>query len=155
MRDAPHARAMPHRPATFRKGTQENAARARGAMPYACRMSLSFDVEHREGYAVVRIKGEPSLGQFLSLIQIIAVETAAWTTRRVLFDLRGIRTLTSFTDHYAIGEETARQLHHLHRIASVVDPDMITRASEKTARRSGVNLTVFTDEAEAVRWLTA
>jgi hypothetical protein len=124
-------------------------------MPYARTMSLSFDVEHREGYAVVRMKGEPSLGQFLSLIQIIAVETGAWTTKRALFDLRGIRTLTSFTDHYAIGEETARQLHHLHRIASVVDPDMITRASEKTARRSGVNLTVFTDEAEAVRWLTA
>lgn len=118
-------------------------------------MSLSFDVEHREGYSVVRLKGEPSLGQFLSLIQIIGVETGAWTVKRVLFDLRGIRTLTSFTDHYAIGEETARQLHHLHRIASVVDADMITRASEKTARRSGINLTVFTDEAEAVRWLTA
>ena len=118
-------------------------------------MSLSFDVEHREGYAVVRMKGEPSLGQFLSLIQIIGVETGAWTVKRVLFDLRGIRTLTSFTEHYAIGEETARQLHHLHRIASVVDADMITHASEKTARRSGINLPVFTDEAEAVRWLTA
>lgn len=133
MRDAPQARAMPYAPA----------------------MSLSFDVEHREGYAVVRMKGEPSLGQFLSLIHIIGVETSAWTTKRVLFDLRGIRTLTSFTDHYAIGEEVARQLRHLHRIASVVDPDMITRASEKTARRSGINLTVFTDEAEAVSWLTA
>ena len=127
--------------------------------PARCRMlramSLSFDVEHREGYSVVRMKGEPSLGQFLSLIQIIGVETSAWTARRVLFDLRGIRTLTSFTDHYAIGEETARQLRHLHRIASVVDVDMITRASEKTARRSGINLTVFTDEAEAVSWLTS
>jgi hypothetical protein len=32
---------------------------------------------------------------------------------------------------------------------------MITHASEKTAQRSGVNLTVFTDEDEAVRWLAA
>lgn len=116
-------------------------------------MSLSFDVEHREGYATVRMQGEPTLGQFLSLIQLLGVETGTWAARRVLFDLRGIRTLTSFTDHYAIGEETARQLAHLHRIASVVDPDMITRASEKTARRSGVNLTVFTDERAALTWL--
>src|SRR5215212_2065039 len=101
-------------------------------------MSLSFDVEHREAYSVVRMKGEPSLGQFLSLIQLLGVETSSWPTRRVLFDLRGIRTLTSFTDHYAIGEEVARQLPHLHRLASVVDTDMITRASEKTARRSGI-----------------
>ena len=107
----------------------------------------------RDGYALARIRGEPSLGQFLALIRRIGLESAAWPSKRVLFDLRGIRTLTSFTDHYAVGEETARQLGHLHRIASLVDPDMITRASEKTARRSGVNLTVFTDEAEATAWL--
>lgn len=118
-------------------------------------MSLSFKVEHREGHSVVRLDGEPSLGQFLSFLQVVAVDSTGWPSRRVLFDLRGIRTLTSFTDHYAIGEEVARQLVHLHRIASVVDADRITRASEKTARRSGVNLTVFTDEAEAVAWLTA
>ena len=116
-------------------------------------MDLSFDVEHRNGYALARIRGEPSLGQFLALIRRIGLESAAWPSKRVLFDLRGIRTLTSFTDHYAVGEEAARQLGHLHRIASLVDSDMITRASEKTARRSGVNLTVFTDEAEATAWL--
>ena len=116
-------------------------------------MSLSFDVEHRKAYSVVRLHGEPTLGQMLSMIQLLGVETSAWRARRVLFDLRGVRTLTSFTDHYAIGEETARNLGHLNRIASVVDSDMITHASEKTAQRSGVNLTVFTDEAEAVRWL--
>jgi hypothetical protein len=116
-------------------------------------MSLSFDVEHRAAYSVVRLHGEPTLGQMLSMIQLLGIETAGWRARRVLFDLRGVRTLTSFTEHYAIGEETARQLRHLNRIASVVDSDRITHASEKTAQRSGVNLTVFTDEAEAVRWL--
>jgi hypothetical protein len=118
-------------------------------------MSLSFKAEHRDGYSIVRLAGEPSLGQFLSFLQLIAVETAGWPARRVLFDLRGVRSLTSFTDHYAIGEEAARQLQHLHRIASLVDPDRITHASEKTARRSGLNLMVFTDEAEALAWLTA
>lgn len=117
-------------------------------------MSLGFDVEHKGPYSVVRVEGEPSLGQFLSFIHLIGVETTGWPTRRVLFDLRGIRTLTTFTEHFAIGEEVARQLGHLHRIASLVAADRITRASEKTARRSGINLTVFTDEGAAVAWLT-
>jgi hypothetical protein len=117
-------------------------------------MSLRFDVEHREGYSVVRVNGEPSLGQFLSFLQLIGIETSGWPHKRALFDLRGVRSLTTFTEHYAVGEEVARRLQHLQRIASVVAADRITRASEKTARRSGVNLTVFTDEAEAIRWLT-
>jgi hypothetical protein len=118
-------------------------------------MGLSFEVEHRDRYSVVRVKGEPSLGQFLSFLQLMGVETTSWRVKRVLFDLRGIRTLKTFTEHYSVGEEVVRQLSHLHRIASVVDADRITRASEKTARRSGVNLTVFTDEAEAIAWLLA
>lgn len=118
-----------------------------------CRMSLDFTVEQRDGYASVRVAGEPTLGQFLSFLHLVAVESAAWEARRALFDLRGVRTLTSFTDHYAVGEEAARQLGHLQRIASLVPPERVTRASEKTAQQAGANLRVFTDEAEAVAWL--
>lgn len=116
-------------------------------------MTLRFDVEHEERHSVIRVHGEPSLGQFMSFLQLIAVETSAWPARRLLVDLRGVGTLTSFTEHYAVGEEAARQLRHLHRVASLVPPDRITRASEKTAQRSGLNLVVFTDEAEALGWL--
>ena len=118
-------------------------------------MDLRFSVEQRERYAVVRVDGQPTLGQFLSFLREIGAETAAWPVKRVMFDLRGVRTLTSFTEHYAVGEEAARQLQHLHRLASVVPPDRITRASEKTAQRSGLNLMVFTDEGSAIAWLLA
>lgn len=123
-------------------------------MPYAFRMNLSYQVEHREGYAVVRVDGEPSLGQFLSFLHLMGVETAGFPSRRVLFDLRGVRSLTSEGEHRAVGEEVARQLGHLQRIASVVPPDRLTRASERTARGGGVDITVFTEEGEAIRWLT-
>jgi hypothetical protein len=118
-------------------------------------MSLRFDVEHRDGYSVVQLEGEPSLGQFLSFLHLMGVETSGWQARRVLFDLRQVQTLTAFTEHYAIGEEAARQLAHLQRVASLVPPHRITRASEKTAQRSGMNLVVFTDEAAAIAWLKA
>ena len=98
---------------------------------------------------------EGELGEFLSFLQTMGVESTGWATRRVMVDLRGIRTLTTFTEHYAIGEEAARQLRHLHRVASVVPGDRITRASEKTAQRTGLNLVVFTDEGSALAWLLA
>ena len=66
-----------------------------------------------------------------------------------------MRTLTTFAEHFSVGQQVVRHLPHLNRIASVVPGDRITRASEKTARQSGVNLTVFTSEAEAVAWLEA
>jgi hypothetical protein len=116
-------------------------------------MSLTHQVELRTGYAVVRVEGEPTLGEFHAFIEAIAGESRTWPVKRALFDLRSVRTLTTFTEHYSVGEQVVRHLHHLHRIASVVPGDRITRASEKTARQSGVNLTVFTSEAEAIAWL--
>lgn len=116
-------------------------------------MSIASSTEQRAGYAVVRVEGEPTIDEMLLLIAAVGTESAAWGVRRALFDLRGVRTLKAFTEHYAIGEAVARSLAHLRRIASVVPADRITRASEKTARRSGVTLTVFTGEAEAIAWL--
>jgi hypothetical protein len=116
-------------------------------------MALQYEVEQRTGYTVVRVRGEPSLGEFISFLQEIGAESARWAGNGLLADLRGIRTLTTFTEHYAIGQEVGRQLRHLRRVASVVPADRITRASEKTARQSGMDLTVFTDEGEAVAWL--
>jgi hypothetical protein len=113
-------------------------------------MSLRFEVEHRAGYSVIRVEGEPSVGQFLSFLHVMGVETAAWPATRVLFDLRAVQTLTSASDHDAIGEAAARQLPHLQRIASLVEPQHIT--CEPPARRS--ELALFTDENAAVAWLT-
>lgn len=116
-------------------------------------MGLAHRVELRTGYAVVRVEGEPTLGEFHAFVETVAAESLVWPVRRALFDLRSVRTLTSFTEHCSVGEQVARHLRHLQRIASVVPGDRLTRASEKTARQSGVNLSVFTSEAEAVAWL--
>jgi hypothetical protein len=118
-------------------------------------MSLSFDVEHREGYSVLRLKGEPSLGQFLSFLQLMGIETAGWPVKRALLDVRGVQSLGTAAEHEAIGEETARQLRHLDRVASLVDPKRITRAGERAAQRAGLDLRVFADEREAIEWLSA
>ena len=118
-------------------------------------MAISFSYEHRPRYAVVRVDGDPAIEEFLSFIEALGRDSAGWASRDALIDLRSIRSLTAFTEHYAIGEAVARHMPHLRRVASVVPGDRITRVSEKTAQRSGVNLVVFTSEGEAISWLTA
>jgi hypothetical protein len=104
---------------------------------------------------VVRVDGEPSLDEFLAFVERLGAQSVTWFSGRVLVDLRSVRTLKAFTEHYAIGEAVGRQLGHLRRVASVVPADRITRASQKTAQQAGVNLVVFTSEGEAIEWLVS
>lgn len=117
-------------------------------------MGVDFSVEQRNGYAVVRIEGDPSLEEFLGFVEALAEQSRGWNGGRALCDLRGVRTLTSFTEHYAVGAAVGRHLRHLRQVASVVPLDRITHTSEKTAQNAGVNLMVFTSEDEAIKWLT-
>jgi hypothetical protein len=118
-------------------------------------MPLHHRIEHRSGYTVVSLRGDPSLGQFLSFIELMGPETQSWQHGRGLFDLRDISTLKSVTDHVAIGQAVARHLAHMDRIASLVLPDRATGISRKEAQGAGVNLAVFVDEAAALEWLLA
>lgn len=118
-------------------------------------MAVQVTVEHRGTYSVIRLEGEPTLDEFLPVVQSLGEQSAGWPLRKVLVDLRGIRSLRAFTEHYAVGEAVARHWAHMQKIASVVPPDRLTRASEKVARQASVNLTVFTDEGEAMAWLLA
>lgn len=118
-------------------------------------MGIDFRVEQHTGYTAVRIEGDPSLDEFLSFIEVLAGQSRGWPTQCALCDLQKVRTLKSFTEHYAIGEAVARHLRHLRQVASVVPPDRITHTSEKTARDAGANLMVFTSEEDAIAWLTA
>ena len=118
-------------------------------------MGLTYTVEHRGDYSVVRVEGEPTLDEFLAFVKAVGEQSRGWPAPRALVDLRSIRSLKSFTEHYAIGEAVGRELGHLRKVASVVPADRITRASEKRAQHAGVNLTVFTAEREAMEWLAA
>ena len=122
-------------------------------MALCCDVAIEKSVEHRERFTVVRLSGAPSLGQFLSLLHVIAVDSRSWPNRSVLVDLRGIASLRATTDHFVIGQEVARQLGHIDRLASLVSTERITRVSEKAAQEQGANLVIFTEEDAAVGWL--
>jgi hypothetical protein len=72
------------------------------------------------------------------------LETRAQGDNRVLVDLLGVTGALKFTDHLEMGEQVAKQLYHLDKLASVAPEDKITHTSEKVALMQGVQLRVFT-----------
>ena len=109
----------------------------------------SYDAE----YARITVVGAPTIGQLISLTELLAVDSRSWAQPLLLLDLRQVETRFAFTDQFRLGEAGARNLGHLRKLASVVPPDRITHVSEKAANHGGANVRVFTDEAEAVAWL--
>jgi hypothetical protein len=101
----------------------------------------------------VQLRGCPSLGEFLAVLQSVGSDSQRWRQDLVMIDLREVEPVYSFTDQFTIGEEVGRSLKHLRRFASVVPTSRITRVSERAANHRGANVRVFTSEAEAVAWL--
>lgn len=118
-------------------------------------MSFDLAIQREPRFIRVAVTGLPSIGQLLSLIHLLGVESETWEQDRVLVDLRAVQTVFSREEQFRIGEEAAASLSHMERIASVVPAERITRVSEKAARRNGVNVCVFDDEAAALQWLLA
>jgi hypothetical protein len=119
--------------------------------------AMNFDVviDQKARYVRVALTGSPSIGQMLSMIHLLGVESETWKQTATLVDLRGVVTEYSQLEQFRIGEEAASSLSHMDKIASVVPKSRITRISERAARRNGTDLCVFSDEAEAVEWLLA
>jgi len=118
---------------------------------------MSFDVAitQQRHHTRIVVTGSPSIEELLSLVHLLGVESGGWDSELALVDLRGVRTLYTEEEQYALGREAACSLAHVRKIASLVAADRITRISEKAARRNGTNVQVFVDEKEALRWLRA
>jgi hypothetical protein len=116
---------------------------------------MNFDVliDQKARYVRIALTGSPSIGQMLSMIHLLGVESETWEQHATLVDLRGVSTEYTQQEQFRIGEEAASSLSHMDRIASVVPQARITRISERAARRNGTNVCVFGDEAQAVAWL--
>lgn len=116
---------------------------------------MEFDVviDRKARYVRVAVVGAPSIGQLLSLIHLLGVESETWEQHAALVDLRGVSTVFTEHEQFRIGEEAASSLNHLDKIASVVPAERITRISQRAARRNGTNVYVFDNEEAAVAWL--
>lgn len=116
-------------------------------------MSFDLAIQGEDRFIRVAVTGLPSIGQLLSLIHLLGVESETWEQDKVLVDLRAVETEFTREEQFRIGEDAAASLSHMDRIASLVPTERITRVSEKAARRNGANVCVFDDEQAAIAWL--
>ncbi len=118
-------------------------------------MPLDYAIQHLPHLVIYEVTGEATLDDMHRLIDAVAEATVRSGDRRVLVNLLGVRESLKFTDHYAIGEQVARRLGHLERLASVVPGSRRTGASEKVANAQGTLLRVFVNQDEALAWLAS
>jgi hypothetical protein len=116
-------------------------------------LSLGYSVRRLPEFTSIKITGAASLESFAELIKALGEETRVKGDRRVLVDLLSVTGELRFTEHFQMGEQAARQLQHLDKLASLVPKDKITHTSEKVALMQGLQLRVFTSMTEAIRWL--
>lgn len=90
----------------------------------------------------------------MSLIKRLEVDSLDWPAPCLLVDMRGVETLRNFVEQFKLGEQAARRLPHLLRIASLVPADRVTLTSQTAAQRAGMQLLVFTSEPEAIAWVS-
>lgn len=123
-------------------------------MPHVLRLaSLEASIHRLAEFTSVKLSGPATIEDFVQLIRQAGEESRRLGDRRMLVDQLDIPVTLKFTDHFRIGEEVARHLQHLEKLATVVPPDKITRTSEKVAVRQGLQMRVFTTVTEAIRWL--
>ena len=114
---------------------------------------MQFQVVRATRFVRVEVKGPADVGAFVQGIQALAADTLAQGDKLLLVNLLQVEESLDSTGHCVLGEQVARLLSHLNRLASVVPPARMTRTSEKVARAHGVQLRVFDAEPPALAWL--
>ena len=102
----------------------------------------------------VHSAGDCEVAWVLALIDRVADAATSTPTRSVLVDVTALQVTLTDLDRYNIGMQVARRWRGV-PYAMVAAPEVVDprRFGEMVARNRGVHGQVFTDRAEALRWL--
>ena len=106
-------------------------------------MNFDVTVTHEARCTRVRLQGQGGAGRVLSLLQVLSVDSASWTTDAVLVDLRGLQPPLQGDEQVQVAQAAARAFRE-RRVAILAAPGGI----------SGIpGLRSFEDEAAVRHWL--
>jgi hypothetical protein len=114
---------------------------------------MQFRITRLPDYVEVELTGQVDLQALLALIKRLGTITQANGDTCLLFDLLRLGGDMHFAGQMQTGEQVARCLSHLDKVASVVPAEKITRTSEKVARAQGAKLRVFDAREAAIAWI--
>lgn len=73
-------------------------------------MSFDISVTHEARQTLVVITGQAKLGQLLSLLQVLEVDSASWPHNSVLFDLQRMEGCCTHAEQSLVQSEAAVRL---------------------------------------------
>ena len=106
-------------------------------------MNFDVTVTHEARCTRVCLRGQGSAGRVLSLLQVLSVDSASWTTDAVLVDLRGLQPPLRGDAQVQVAQAAARAFRQ-RRVAILAPPG---------GARGVPGLRSFEDEAAVRHWL--
>ena len=103
------------------------------------------------GFLRTTVSGSFALQPSKDLLDRVAADARHHEADRVLLDFRGVVGRATTLERYELGVHAAAHVNA--KIAFVGLPEMIDHLPETVAVNRGANVRVFTDEADALRWL--
>jgi hypothetical protein len=107
-------------------------------------MEFDVTVTHENVCVRAAIRGTCGVGRLLSLLQVLALDSAGWQRDTLLLDLRELRMVLDEDDQYRLAGEASTVLPRLRKVALLTQGEQLREASDVHA---------FAEESLAVRWL--
>lgn len=107
--------------------------------------NIRTEWSRHDTHCEVQVSGTPALHEFFSFLSWLSIQTEGWSVRRLLLDLRGVRSMHDREDQRIAGDAVGLALRHVEKVAAIVPAHV-------DADQGGCD-SVFTDERGALDWL--
>jgi hypothetical protein len=112
-----------------------------------------FTCQNKGSHLFVEVSGLYSLELLMSTVHKVADHCREENLNKALIDLRNMQGDPSILDRYKVGIEIANVWGPRIKAAVIAKADVIDHMGENTAVNRGANLTVTSDEDQALKWL--
>lgn len=113
-------------------------------------------VEH-EQYLEARLAAVPNMAGVRAQLEDLLKIAAEKRPPRILVDFRALKIELNFLDRYGLGLLGSRFSAHVERAVCVAEKKLIDpgKLGTQVAQNRGLQIEIFSEVDEAVRWLTA
>ena len=114
---------------------------------------MQFELRRDGRCAQASVRGLALLEGWEAILPELGRQTAQAGDTRLLLLLEGLVGWLGQPERQKVGELAAQHLRHLQKIALLVPPHKVSGVTQAAARERGLDLRVFSNEAEARAWL--
>ena len=116
-------------------------------------MQFEVSFQEEERYLLATVQGDYDPSAIIEALERLKEKTQQTKHSRIFIDAMNISPPKIEFYRFEVGVAFAERLPNSLQVALLSDPKWINKFMENTAVNRGANLRVFSDKAEALRWL--